>query len=184
MTIDIRTTNIPDNEVLRTLIVNSLPSIMEDCNIIDANVPLPGNPILASNLYNQAYFIFFDLHNAQQTLMSGLSAMEQIKQQRRLISRLYSQLDALEHSTLVIMTSAEIQVDYSYFQKDGSILFYTFRGLNINDERAVLIQPCLFNDDADEKNNKKNGKKIEHNFMEMLETSLLSDDENEFFSEP
>jgi len=181
MTINICATNIPDTDVLRALIAESLPSVIKGCSIIDAEVPLPGMPILVLNSDNQALFVFFDHHNAQNALMTGLAAMKQIKQQHRLVNRLYPRLDITESATLVIMTTATIQGDYSYFQNDGSILFYTFRGISVNNEIALLIESSTFNDEIIKTDHKTED--IENEFIEKLETSLLSEDESNFFSD-
>jgi len=180
MTINVCTVNIPDTEVLRTLIAESLPSVIKGCSIIDAEVPLPGMPILVLNSDNQALFVFFD-HNAQNALMTGLSSMKHIKKQHRLINRLYPQLDITESATLIIMTAATIQGDYSYFKNDGSILFYTFRGISVNDEIALLIEPSEFNDNIEKTSYE--AEDIEHKFIEKLEASLLTEDESRFFND-
>ena len=115
--------------------------------------------------------------------MTGLASMQQIKQQHRMVGQLYPQVDITQSLLLVIMTSASIVADYSYFQRDGSIMFYTFRGMNVNNEIGILIETSDFNECLDDIPEKEDIQKIERDFIEKLEISLLSEEENKFFSE-
>jgi hypothetical protein len=185
MSISISPANIPNSETLRDLISEDLPLAIKECSLIDKEAPLSGAPILAISSKDRPMFIFFDLHDAQRALMTGLSSMEKIKQQERLINRLYPQLDTTKPSVLIIMTAASIQGDYSYFQQNGSILFYTFRGLNVDNELSILIESSTFNEEINdnEPETSKDNSLIERNFIEKLENSLLSEEENTFFNE-
>lgn len=183
MTVNINSVNIPGSEILRSLIVDGLSSVISDVCIVDEKVPVLGTPILAMNAQNQGVFVFFDLHDAQHALMTGLASMQQIKQQHRMVGQLYPQVDITQSLLLVIMTSASIVGDYSYFQRDGSIMFYTFRGMNVNNEIGILIETSDFNECLDDIPEKEDIQKIERDFIEKLEISLLSEEENKFFSE-
>ena len=58
MTVNINSVNIPGSEILRSLIVDGLSSVISDVCIVDEKVPVLGTPILAMNAQNQGVLFF------------------------------------------------------------------------------------------------------------------------------
>ena len=185
MTVNVGVVNIANVEILRLLIINSLQSIIKGCSIIDAALPVPGDPILAQTPGNKPVLICFDIMDTQQALMAGLSAVDYIKRHHALIKKLHPQLNFEKTSDsiiLIIIAPSTIPgADYC-FRQDGSILFYTFKGISVNGETALLIEAAASNSTAN-KNSDNNNDVRNNNFIEKLENSLLSEKEKEYFNE-
>jgi len=185
MTVNTSVVNISNIEILRLLIINNLQSIIKGCSIIDAALPIPGEPILALTSNSKPVLVCFDIMDTQQALMAGLSAVDHTKKQHALIMRLHPQLEFEKSNDSIILViiapSAIPGADYC-FRQDGSILFYTFQGISVNGETALLIEPAAFNSTVTRKPD-DNTAEINNNFIEQIGSSLLSKKEKEYFNE-
>lgn len=139
--------SISDRTELRQLILSSLETLFNSFQILDLEAPLPGEPILLLNQDKSLIIVSFDMHDSGNALVNGLLAAEKILREAALFKRLYPALKQqsaglYESTKLFLLTPADItdEIGHSFLNEKVSI--YTFRGIGINGETTLMIEPA------------------------------------------
>ncbi|MCK5091402.1 MAG: hypothetical protein KAR30_02640 [Gammaproteobacteria bacterium] len=137
---------ISDIAELRQLIISSMETIFSSFQILDLEAPLPGKPILLLNQDNCLVIISFDLHDIGNALLNGLRASEKLLCEAQLFEKLYpalrkKNLNLRERIKLLLLTPADKTNELSLDLFNEKISAYTFRGIGVNGEPMLMIEP-------------------------------------------
>ncbi len=134
----------PSGAVLRRLIVDSLPSVFGDCELIHPRLPCIGAPLLILDAERRPVLIGFDPADAGRALLSALSAWDDVRRHPEWVMRLHPALtsDAIARE-LGIAVFARTPPPGTDCLMPGGIRpsVFVFRTLRANGEMALLVEP-------------------------------------------
>jgi len=164
---------ISDIAELRQLIISSMETIFCSSLILDLEAPLPGKPILLLDQNNYLIIISFDLHDIDNALLNGLRASEKLLCESQIFEKLYpalrkKNLNLRERSKLLLLTPAEKTNELSLDLFNEKISAYTFRGISVNDETMLMIEPEIPLSSHSSSTKRKDGANPDH------ETNVVS----------
>ena len=137
---------ISDIAELRQLIISSMEPILRSLQLLDLEAPLPGKPILPLNQDNCLVIISFDLHDIDNALLNGLRASEKLLREAQIFEKLYpalrkKNLNLRERIKLLLLTPADKTNELGLDLFNEKISAYTFRGIGVNGETMLMIEP-------------------------------------------
>jgi len=189
MSIHITNTTSISSDILQELVFQSLDRIIGSSHtIITGDLPYPGQHILALDQDKQPTLISYDLHDSGRALLSGLSAMDGLVNNRSWLYRLYPALfsDKLNQNAalrigdikLAILSPEPIPGNLYIAMTMPNISMYTFQTLDADNNIGLLIEP-LHEDKKPEKTKDTLEDIAFPQFREGVE--LLNEEEEAFF---
>ena len=131
MSLNIKPISITSDEVLLEHVLDALPNILgKSCKVVTDDLPFDGNLILALNAKQQLFVVSCDHSDAGRALLSGLSAIEGMMENRAILYRLYpnvfnnnNSLYPVEDTNLVVLAPKP--------PPGGAYLQHAFRFLSV-----------------------------------------------------
>ena len=152
MSLKIKSVPIKSNDDLLELVTEALPEILgSSYELVSDDLPFDGNHILALNAKKQPFVISCDNYGGGRALLSGLSVLEGLLENRAMTERLYpnvfnshDQSQIRIEDTHLIVLSPNPPPGGAYLAHAFSCLsIYTFHALQIDDRTGLFIEPCF-----------------------------------------
>lgn len=132
----------PSGAVLRRLIVDSLPTVFGDCELVHQRLPCVGAPLLILDADHRPILIGFDPADAGRALLAALSAWDDVRAHPDWVMRLHP---ALTHEAIMqelgLAVWARTPPPGAACLMPGQTLpaVFIFRTLRVNGELALLV---------------------------------------------
>ena len=188
--------SISNIDELRQLIASSMETIFNSYQILDLEAPLPGKPILLLSQDNCLVIISFDLHDTGDALLNGLRASEKLLCEAEIFKKLYpilqkKNLNLRERIKLLLLTPADKTNKLGHDLFNDQVSIYTFRGISVNGETMLMIEPEIPLSSPSYNNKRKSDPELDREPMidasfdkdPELSTEKLSTDEVLFFKQ-
>jgi len=150
MSLKIKSVPIKSNDYLLELVTEALPEILgSSYELVSDDLPFDGKHILALNAKKQPFVISCDHHDGGRALLSGLTVLEGLLENRAMTERLYpnvfnshdqSQI-RIEDTQLIILSPNPPPGGPYLTHALNCLSFYTFHALQIDDRIGLFIEP-------------------------------------------
>lgn len=138
----VRSAPLPDGDILRRLVTDSLETFLCVPKILEKELPWPGRPLLVLDAKIGPVLITIEGAYPDQALINGLAALERFDQDKAMLLRVYPSMAGRIGSSLPHL------VVVSQRQPDGGLVlqrlcdkihFCLFRPVEVNGELALLV---------------------------------------------
>jgi len=138
----VRSAPLPDGDILRRLVTDSLETFLCVPKILEKELPWPGRPLLVMDAKIGPVLIAVDGTYPDQALINGLGALEQFDQDKAMLSRAYPSMagrlgSSLPH--LVVVSQRQPHGGVVLQKLCDKIHFCLFRPVEVDGELALLI---------------------------------------------
>lgn len=151
MSIHLRTVPLTSDEILKELVIDSLPHMLgESYEVITNNLPFDGNHLLALDSRRQPTVVTYDNRDGGRALLAGLTVIEGLADNRAMLYRLYPALFRgdrrnggifrVEEIRLVLLSPTPPPGGVYLEQALRFVTVYTFRALEVDDTFGLLIE--------------------------------------------
>ena len=188
MNLNIKSVTIKSNDDLLELVTEALPEILgSSYELVSDDLPFDGKHILALNTEKQPFVIACDHHDGGRALLSGLTVLEGLLENRAMTERLYP--DAfnshdqsqfrIEDTHLIVLSPNPPPGGPYLTHALSSLSFYTFHALQIDDRAGLFIEPCFTRTDDTAQHQDPISDNIVHDSR--VGETMLSQDETTYF---
>jgi len=150
MKLCIKTADVVDREVLRTLLIDALDELTGDkSQILEPRLPWDGQPILVVNAEHHPVLISFDPVNGQSALLNGLQATEQIATALPWINQVYAALDKQQRPPRLVVISHDAPPGAAALLAGcPGLKLFSYKVLRINEDTGLLLEPVVTDGNA------------------------------------
>jgi hypothetical protein len=139
---------IPETSVhdLRQLVVDSIDQIVAAPQLLDAELPWEGGPLLVIDARQQPVLISFDVRDACRALFNGLAALDAFESSHALLVRLLPELTdpSITGTPRLVVLVTEAPPALTFLARMMPQLeVLTFRVLEINHQTGLFIEPIV-----------------------------------------
>ena len=158
MSLNIKSVVITSDDDLRELVTDALADILGDAyELVNDDMPLEGNHILALSANKQPHIIVFDKHDGVHAMLSGLSVLETLSKNSVTMQRMNALIQRLhpdafngnkqsqfriENTHLIVLSPNPPPCGTYLSQALSHLSFYTFQAWQVEDKTGLLIEPC------------------------------------------
>jgi len=138
----VRSAPLPDGDILRRLVTDSLETFLCVPKILEKELPWPGRPLLVLDAKIGPVLITIEGAYPDQALINGLVALERFDKDKAMLSRAYPSMAGRLGSSfphLVVVSQRQPEGGRVLQKLCDKIHFCLFRPVEVNGELALLI---------------------------------------------
>lgn len=170
----------PGEELLRSLVADSLDQLLGPFQLIDAELPVVGRPLLVLDGQKQLVVVGFDAGRAERALQAAAAATTELAALRKWWTRLYPGLPAeavARPLRMMLLVPADAYRTGSVLAEHPRLRIQPFRVLRVDGIPALLLEPNSASTPAETETTHLHGPLA----SEPDEDGPLSAEESEFF---
>jgi len=143
MKLCIKTSDVIDGEVLRTLLIDAANELTGGkSQLLEPKLPWDGHPILVADAELHPVLISFDPINSQSALLSGLQATEQIATALPWVNQVYAALGNQQRSPQLVVVSHDPPPGAAALLVGcPGLKLFSYKVLKVNEEAGLYLEP-------------------------------------------
>ncbi len=150
MKLCIKTSDIIDQEVLRTLLIDAANELTGgESQLLEPKLPWDGHPILVADAGLHPVLISFDPVSSQSALLNGLQATEQIATALPWVNQVYAALGNQQRSPRLVVISLDPPPGAAaLLVACPGLRLFSYKVLKINEETGLYLEPVGTSDES------------------------------------
>ncbi len=143
MKLCIKTSDVIDREVLRTLLIDAANELTGGkSQLLEPKLPWDGHPILVADAELHPVLISFDPVNSQSALLSGLQATEQIATALPWVNQVYAALGNQQRPPRLVVVSHDPPPGAAALLVGcPDLKLFSYKVLKVNEETGLYLEP-------------------------------------------
>jgi len=143
MKLCVKTSDVIDREVLRTLLIDAANDLTGDkSQLLEPKLPWDGHPILVADAELHPVLISFDPVNSQSALLNGLQATEQIATALPWVNQVYAALGNQQRPPRLVVVSHDPPPGAGALLVGcPGLKLFSYKVLKVNEETGLYLEP-------------------------------------------